>query len=95
MFKTVEIREDLPDQITSSIPDREILPGQDVAVESLIRESCMFDATQKKLPLQVAVPNINWNPVIDRMHRSMPYEVNVSWQRRVRKQYGIPRTRRK
>ena len=65
-------------------------------MKDILLESRVFDATQKKLPKNKAVPNINWDPVIDRMHRPLPYEKgDFSWGRNVRREYGIPKSRMK
>ena len=60
-----------------------------------LREVWMLDATQRKLSKQLAVRNIGWHPVLDRMFRSMPYDAaNMpSWGRNVPRSYGIPKTR--
>jgi len=95
MFNAVEIRSGLPDRITSAVPDSEVIGGQEDIVSNLVREAWMFDSTQKVLPKQIAVPNIGWHPVVDRMFRSMPYDVESapSWGRKVRRDYGIPKIR--
>ena len=95
MFNAVEIRSGLPDRITSAVPDSEVIGGQEDIVSNLVREAWMFDSTQKVLPKQIAVPNIGWHPVVDRMFRSMPYDAaNMpSWGRNVPASYGIPKTR--
>ncbi len=95
LFNAVEIEDGLPARVEEAVTEEEAIPGQEEAVASMVREHCMFDSTQRMLPKRVAVPYIGWHPVLDRMYRSMPYEVTMSWQRNERRIYGIPRGRRK
>ena len=65
-------------------------------MESLVKDTQMFDATQEKLQKSWAVPYIGWHPVEDKMFRKMPYDVtSISWQRKVKREYGIPLARKK
>ena len=92
LLKTVQIEEGLPEKLVDAY---QTLPDH-LDVQQVIKESQMFDATQKKLPRNVAVPYIGWHPVEDRMFRKMPYDVTTfSWGRNTRKEYGIPINRKK
>ena len=90
-------RTSLPDVALgeSAVPESEVIEGQEETVSNLLKEVWMFDSTQKLLPKQIAVPNIGWHPVIDRMFRPMPYDAEnmPSWQRSMPRSYGIPRRR--
>ena len=57
----------LPDSITKRVERLDLVNsfGEDTFQE-LLKESRIFDATQTLLPRNVFVPNIGWNPVIDK-----------------------------
>ena len=46
-------------------------------------------------PLRIMVPYIGWHPVNSKMSSKVPYEVTHSYQRNMRREYGIPTKRRK
>ncbi len=92
---SVELEKGLPKKLEAS-NSQNLLPNLDVLTRNILYETHISDATQKKLPRNVAVPNINWNPVRDRMHRSLPYpDGDFSWGRSVRLEYGIPKSRKR
>ena len=65
-------------------------------MESLVKDTQIFDATQEKLKKSWAVPYIGWHPVEDKMSSKMPYDVTaMSWGRKVKREYGIPLARKK
>ena len=69
--------------------------NQDDLMIGMIKDTQLFDATQKKLQLSWNVPYIGWHPVNDKMTTNMPYDVTaMSWGRKVRKEYGIPPARK-
>jgi hypothetical protein len=68
---------------------------QDDQVCRVIKDTQMFDATQKKLPYNYCVPYIGWNSVNDKMSSRTPYEPTMSWQFKTRREYGIPIPRKK
>lgn len=95
LTNSVEIHEGLPQRLTKVMDKAsQLIPNRDEIVSNILMESRVFDATQKLLPRNVAVPNIGWNPVIDRMYRPLPYpESSYSWGRVAKRQYGIPKSR--
>ena len=97
LTNTVQIKEGLPNQLLHKLNEvTDIMPQSEDIMKDILLESRVFDATQMKLPRNVAVPNIGWNPVIDRMHRPLPYEEGpFSWGRSTRLEYGIPKNRKK
>jgi len=96
LTNTVQIKEGLPDKLLDKLNKvKDIMPQSEDIMKDILLESRVFDATQKKLPRNPAVPNIGWNPVIDRMHRPLPYEEgSFSWGRNTRLEYGIPNNRK-
>ncbi|TRY73787.1 hypothetical protein TCAL_01941 [Tigriopus californicus] len=95
LTKSMVCAEGLPARVQAATPVAPVFDEQDRRIQDVIRESFMFDATQKKLPRLVAVPHIGWTPVVDQMNRPLPYPTDkVSWQRRVKADYGIPMLRR-
>ena len=73
-----------------------VCANQDDLIISTIKDTLLFDATQKKLRKSYAVPYIGWHPVNDKMTTNMPYDVtHYSWGRNVRDEYGIPPGRRR
>ena len=58
LLNTVEISSGLPSQVTDSISQRPALDEEDERVKDVIRDMCMFDAVQKKLPKRTQVPYI-------------------------------------
>ena len=97
LTNTVQIKEGLPNKLLEKLNKvKDIMPQSEDITKDILLESRVFDATQKKLPRNSAVPNIGWNPVIDRMHRPLPYEEGpFSWGRNTRLEYGIPNNRKK
>jgi len=84
----------LPERVLEAA-DNNRVPDAERMVKQVLMESQVLDATQIKLPRNVATPYIGWHPVEDRMFRKMPYDVtNFSWGRRERREYGIPVARR-
>ena len=70
LTNTVQIKEGLPNQLLEKFTKvKDIMPQSEDIMKDILLESRVFDATQKKLPRNPAVPNIGWNPVVDRMHR--------------------------
>ena len=67
---------------------------QDEHVQNFIKESILFDATQRKLPKRIKHPYMNWNPVIDKMNRPLPYEPKATYNWGFAREYGIPIKRR-
>ena len=97
LTNSVSIETGLPNRILKTMEKvGELMPDAEERIQDVLMESCVFDATQKKLPRNAAVPNIGWNAVIDRMHRPLPYpEPKFSWGRGVRREYGIPNGRKR
>jgi hypothetical protein len=97
LTNSVQIEEGLPKSLVNKIASIDgILPQGEDIMRQVLQDARIFDATQKILPRNKAVPNINWNPVIDRMHRLLPYpDGSFSWGRNPRREYGIPITRKK
>merc|ERR1712150_190799 len=94
LFKTVEIEPGLPERLYNSA-NKKVCPDQDDLIIGVIKDTHLFDATQKKLPRSWAVPYIGWHPVEDRMTTRMPYDVTaMSWGRKARLEYGIPSSRK-
>ena len=97
LTNSVQVEDNLPKKLLDRVSKaNEIMPQSDEIMKEILLESHVFDATQRKLPKNVAVPNINWNPVLDRMNRPLPYEDgSFSWGRKTRREYGIPKQRKK
>lgn len=97
LTNTVEIEQGLPKSLQDKIDSIDgVMPQGEELMHRILKDSRVFDATQKKLPKNVAVPNINWNPVLDRMHRPLPYEEgDFSWGYNTRVEYGIPLGRKR
>ena len=94
LFKTVEIEPGLPERLYNSA-NKKVCPDQDDLIIGGIKDTHLFDATQKKLQRSWAVPYIGWHPVEDRMTTRMPYDVTaMSWGRKARLEYGIPSNRK-
>jgi len=96
LTNSVQIEEGLPKNLSEKIAKvGDILPQSEEIMKSILLDSRVFDATQTKLPRNVAVPYIGWNAVVDRMHRPNPYEQgDFSWGRKTRREYGIPNNRK-
>jgi len=96
LTNSVQIEEGLPRNLIDKIAKvSDILPQSEELMKDILLDSRVFDATQIKLPKNVAVPHIGWDPVVDRMHRPHPYELgDFSWGRNVRREYGIPKHRK-
>lgn len=98
LTNSVQVEDGLPKRLTEKIaevPNIVKVKESEEMMKDILLESRVFDATQKKLPKNKAVRNINWDPVIDRMHRPLPYEKgDFSWGRNVRREYGIPQSRK-
>ena len=97
LTNTVEIESGLPKRLSDSVSKMEkLLPNRDELIAKVLLNARVFDATQKKLPVNKAVPNIGWNVVRDKMHRDLPYpEGDFSWGWNARREYGIPVKRKK
>jgi len=94
LFKTVEVEHGLPGRLYNSVT-KKVCSNQDDLMLGIIKDTHLFDATQKKLPKTPAVPYIGWHPVEDRMTTRMPYDVTkMSWGRKTRNTYGIPMDRK-
>ena len=79
-----------------SMSELNISKDFDGLAKNVLMESHVYDATQKKLPKNHAVPYIGWHPVEDKMHKKMPYAVDqISWNWGARRDYGIPEARKK
>lgn len=95
LTKAVEVEEALPGRLLQSISELQLPDDIDDLAKNVLMESRVYDATQKKLPVNAKVPYIGWHPVEDRMFRPMPYKLgDVSWNRRVKREYGIPEKRK-
>jgi len=96
LTNTVEIQEGLPTTLLEKIASIDgIMPYSEALMMRILQDSMIFDATQTKLPKNVFVPHIGWTPVIDQMNRPLPYpEPKFSFGRNVRREYGIPNTRK-
>ena len=74
----------------------EVCQNQDDIITGLIKDTFLYDATQKKLQQSYATPYIGWHPVNDRMTTKMHYDVTaMSWGRKAKREYGIPSHRKK
>ena len=90
----MEVEHGLPDKLYSSV-NKKICPNQDDLLMEIIKDTQIFDATQKKIERSPRVPYIGWHPVEDRMTQRMPYDVTtMSWGRKLRREYGIPSSRK-
>jgi len=97
LLKAVEVEEALPGRLLQSISELQLPDDFDDLAKNVLMESRIFDATQTKLPRNVKVPNIGWHPVLDKMFRPMPYKLDEnspSWNRHVKREYGIPEKRK-
>ena len=84
----------LPEKVYKSL-SRKVCENQNDLIIGLLKDTQIFDATQKKIQRSWAVPYIGWHPVNDRMSTQMPYDVTaMSWGRRPRREYGIPPNRK-
>ena len=91
----MEVEYGLPARVLDSLSNQEYSKEHDL-MENVVKDTQMFDATQKKLQKSWAVPYIGWHPVEDKMFRKMPYDVTgMSWNRKVKREYGIPLARKK
>jgi len=94
LLKTVEVERGLPSRIYESISNK-VCPNQDDIIPGLIKDTFLYDATQKKLQKSYATPYIGWHPVNDRMTTKMHYDVTaMSWGRKAKREYGIPSHRK-
>ena len=85
----------LPERLLLDLSNK-VCSNQDDLIQSMIKDTQLFDATQKKLQRSWAVPYIGWHPVEDRMTQRMSYDVTaMSWGRKTRREYGIPSARKK
>ena len=93
----VEIQEGLPNALKDRISAvDDLMPKSEELAIRVLKDSKIFDATQKLLPKNVFVPNIGWNPVLDRLNRPLPYpDPDFSFGRKARREYGIPMARQK
>ena len=58
--------ESLPDSLAKRVENLDLDSYvREDSILKILKESRIFDATQTKLPKNVFVPNIGWNPVID------------------------------
>ena len=55
----------LPSLLQDNLVKAVLPDGGEIAVQQVLKDSRMFDATQIKLPKNIYVPHIGWNPVID------------------------------
>jgi len=95
LLKTVEIEDGLPGRIVQSMNELRIGEDFDGLAKNVLMESHVYDATQKKLPKNLAVPYTGWHPVEDKMFRKMPYPVDkFSWHWGAKREYGIPEARK-
>ena len=93
----VEIQEGLPKALMDRIGVvDDLMPESEEMAQQILKDSKIFDATQRLLPKNVFVPNIGWNAVLDRLNRPLPYpDPDFSFGRKVRREYGIPIARQK
>ena len=92
----MEIKTGLPSAIEDQFAKcKDVIEDQDEVIRDLLLESCVLDCTQKRLGKIIRVPYIGWHPVNDRMTSKVPYEVTHSYQRGVRREFGIPEDRKK
>ncbi len=59
-------------------------------IASLVKESFICDAWQKKLPRRIRVPFTGYHPVNNQMASKVPYEVKFLYQRGEPTRFGIP-----
>jgi len=80
--------ESLPDRIT----EKQVLTSESTSsrLETLIKNACIGDATQRLLPRNWKVPYIGWHPVESKMRQRNQYDWQAfSWGRRTPREYGI------